>query len=99
VVGQAVDAPRAVVLEAAAQQADAVGQQRAGERVAREALVAPAFEREAQCATPVDPLAGLGTEALRHDPSLRGSAPQRYVRRNSSSRLSRSAMNHVPLGP
>src|SRR5262249_26783691 len=48
------DATRAVVLEAAADQRDAVREQRRGERVARVALIAPRVEGEAKAARSVD---------------------------------------------
>ena len=60
------DAARPVVLERAADQRDAVGQQRRGERIAGMALVGAAVELEQQRLAAVDEAAGGDAVGLRH---------------------------------
>ena len=57
-----------MILEAAANQMDAVGEQGRGEGIAGIALERPAVEGEVDRAAPVDPAAGRGAEfSLAHD--------------------------------
>jgi hypothetical protein len=66
------DAARAVVLPAAREERDPVGEQRRGERVARMALVRLAVEGEAQCAGAIDAPALREAKGLAHRPSSPG---------------------------
>jgi hypothetical protein len=66
VVGEAQHPARTVVLEAPAQNPHAIRQQRAGDGVTVESLIAPAFEHECDRAVAVDPFVGQRRKAHAH---------------------------------
>ena len=94
-------APRPVILEAAAENRDARCRERRGDAVTREAGVAAAFELELQHDRTIEPLTGARLEALHHvDGSVGGAAPRPArtastgkVATTTSRSVSRCAMN------
>src|SRR5204862_7979477 len=82
------EATRAVVLERAREDADAVGVERRGDRVAGEALDRPAPPRERDGAAAVDQLTAALCQAVHVNPPGGATCKTSFVR------VSRSAWNH-----
>ena len=88
------DAARPVIFEAAADEVHAVGEQRCGQGVAREAFVADAVELEAQGLRAIDDSATGQSAGLRHGAARGSGAPGSALARMSWVRVSRLSLNH-----
>ena len=88
------DAARPVILEAAADEMHAVGEQRCGQRVAGEAFVPDAVELERQRLRAIDDSAARQAAGLRHGATCGNGSPGPALATMSCVRVSRRTLNH-----